>query len=145
MRRVNRSALMPYSARQMFDVVNDVRAYPDFLPWCRSSEILSADETEMVARLELSGAGLRHSFTTRNTISPPDSIRLVLVEGPFASLAGEWTFVQLGEDGCRISMDLQFDFDARLFNLVLEGVFKMAADKMVDAFCERADTLYTDG
>jgi ribosome-associated toxin RatA of RatAB toxin-antitoxin module len=128
----------------MFDVVNDVESYPVFLPWCRSSEILSEDETSMVARLELTGAGLKHSFTTRNILNSPDSIELELIEGPFTKLSGKWTFAQLGEDGCRVTMDLQFDFDTHLFNLVLAGVFKAAADRMVDAFCERADKLYVN-
>ncbi len=96
----------------------------------------------MVARLELARAGMKHSFTTRNTVSVPDSIRMELIEGPFSKLSGKWSFVQLGEDGCRVTMDLQFDFNARLFNLALESVFKAAADKMVDAFCERAESLY---
>ena len=131
MRKVSRSALMPYSARQMFDVVNDVLAYPEFLPWCRSSEILSQDEQSMVAKLELAKSGLRHSFTTRNTINAPESIQMELVDGPFSKLSGKWSFVQLGEDGCRISMDLQFDFNSLVFNLTLAGVFEVAADKMV--------------
>lgn len=133
---------MPYSARQMFDIVNDVPAYPEFLPWCHSSEVLSQDEQGIVARLQLAKSGLKHSFTTRNIISVPGSIEMELVEGPFSKLSGRWTFVQLGEDGCRITMDLQFDFNSRLFNLTLAGVFEIAADKMVDAFCERADRLY---
>ena len=142
MRKVNRSALVPHSARQMFDVVNDVPAYSQFLPWCHSSEVLSQDEQGMVARLELAKSGLKHSFTTRNIINVPDSIQMDLVEGPFSKLSGRWTFTQLGEDGCRITMDLEFDFNSRLMNLTLAGVFEIAADKMVDAFCERADKLY---
>ena len=142
MRKVIRSALMPYSPAQMFDVIIDVLAYPDFLPWCASSEILSQDDKSMVARLEIAKSGLRQSFTTRNQFDHPASMEITLVEGPFTELSGSWKFEPLGEDGCKVSMDLQFDFNSALLGMTLAGVFEMAADKMVDAFCDRADVLY---
>ena len=142
MRKVNRTALMPYSAAEMFDVVNDVSAYHEFLPWCISSEILREEPGAMIARLGLAKGGVTQGFTTRNKFFFPDSIHMELEEGPFSKLSGVWTFKQLGEDGCRIEMNLQFDFDSRLFNMTLARVFSLAADKMVDAFCERADVVY---
>lgn len=133
---------MPYSAAQMFEVVNDVAAYPEFLPWCAGSEILSQDKEWMVAKLLMAKAGFTQSFTTRNRLDHPGSIVVELVDGPFSKLLGSWRFDQLGQDGCRISMDLEFDFNNRLFNVTLAGVFALAADKMVDAFCARANELY---
>ena len=142
MHEVQRSALMPYSAKQMFDVVNDVVSYPVFLPWCVDSELLESSPTAIVARLDLAKGRIRQGFTTRNELDSPNYIRLSLVEGPFSLLKGEWHFAQLGDEGCKIEMSLRFDFDNRLMNATLGRVFSAAADRLVDAFCERADVLY---
>lgn len=141
-RRVNRSALVPYSAEQMFAVVNDVPRYPEFLPWCKDSEVLSETSDVMIARLTLAKSGLQQDFTTHNELHHPDMIKMDLVNGPFSRLSGEWKFQPLGKDGCRASMHLEFDFSSLLFNMTLAKVFESAADKMVDAFCERADKIY---
>ena len=125
----------------MFDVVNDVDGYPDFLPWCDESRIIESSEHEMVASLTIARGGVRHSFTTRNRLERPGRMTLTLVDSPFKTLEGEWRFHQLGEDGCRVEMTLSFDFDSRLAGMVLAKVFEHAADTMVDAFCDRAEQL----
>ena len=102
MKQVTRSALLPYSAEQMFDVVNDVANYAMFLPWCSASEVLSQSETEMVARLTISRGSLAQQFTTRNELERPGAINLHLVDGPFTTLEGRWRFYSLGEDGAQI-------------------------------------------
>lgn len=142
MKKVSRSALLPYSAEQMFDLVNDVASYPEFLPWCSESQVLASSESEMLATLTVSKAGVSHSFTTRNQLDEPSSIRLSLVDGPFSSLEGRWQFSQLGGDGCKTEMDLKFDFNSTLLNATFGKVFSQAADTMVDAFCERAAEVY---
>lgn len=142
MRQVERSALVPYSAVQMFEVVNDVASYPAFLPWCVASELLESSSSVIVARLDLAKGRIRQSFTTRNELDPPNHISMSLVEGPFSLLKGEWHFKQLGDEGCKVEMNLKFDFDNRLMNATLGKVFSAAADRLVDAFCERADVLY---
>jgi len=133
---------MPYSAEQMFHVVDDVASYAAFLPWCESSVVESQQEESMTATLTITGAGMRQSFTTRNVRDFPVSIEMSLLEGPFSSLQGRWKFTQLGEDGCKILMNLEFDFDNRLMNKTLGKVFESAADRLVDAFCHRAEALY---
>lgn len=142
MREVVRSALMPYSVAQMYEIVNNVTDYPRFLPWCVNSEIVTSSFEEMVARLYLAKGGIWQSFTTRNKLDAPHHIHISLVDGPFALLEGDWHFTQLGDDGCKIDMNLKFDFDNRLMNAALGKVFTAAVDKLVDAFCERADELY---
>ncbi len=142
MRKINKSAIVPFSAEQMFNVVNDVAAYPEFLPWCVGAEIQSQDEQSMVAKVEIAQSGLEHSFTTRNQLNFPESIVMELVDGPFSELSGSWKFDQLGNDGCKVTMDLVFDFNSKLFNLTLASVFNTAADKMVDSFCDRAESVY---
>jgi ribosome-associated toxin RatA of RatAB toxin-antitoxin module len=142
MREVQRSALVPYSAKQMFDVVNDVVSYPAFLPWCVDVKLLASSSTVIVARLDLAKGRIRQSFSTRNELDSPNHISMSLVEGPFSLLKGEWHFTQLGDEGCKVEMNLRFDFNNRLMNATLGKVFSVAADRLVDAFCERADVLY---
>ena len=145
MREVIRSALMPCSPQQMFDVVNDVEQYPGFLPWCVSSEVLESTPETMVARLVLAKGGLRQSFTTRNRLQPPEQIEISLVDGPFSMLEGRWQFKQLGPDGCKVDMTLRFDFDSKVMNATLGKVFNAAADRLVDAFCGQAELRYGKG
>lgn len=142
MKTVARSALLPFSAEQMFDLVNNVSAYPEFLPWCSESRVLESSELEMVASLTISKAGMSHRFTTRNHMERPERIRLTLVDGPFSRLEGSWQFTQLGDDGCKTEMNLSFDFSSTVLNATLGKVFSQAADSMVDAFCERARSVY---
>ena len=150
MKQVERSALLPYTTCQMFDVVNDVSAYPLFLPWCAGSEVIAESAGEMTACLTIARAGLHWSITTRNTLQRPRAITMTLVDGPFSSFRGEWRFDALGGEGsesgaasgCKVALDLQFDFDNRLVNLTFGKIFQFAADTMVDAFCGRAHALY---
>lgn len=142
MKQVKRSALVPYSPDEMFDVINDVRSYPDFLPWCTGSTVLSESTTELVARLYLSRGALTQSFTTRNQLERPSLMSLELVEGPFTALSGQWHLVALGEDGCKVTMHMKFEFNSHIMNMTLGTIFNAAADQMVEAFCRRADALY---
>lgn len=142
MRRIDRSALVPYSAKIVFDVVNDVESYPSFLPWCSGSEVLCRSSYEVVARLYVSGVGMEKSFTTRNRLYSPDRIDLDLVEGPFKDLDGSWCFTPISDLGCKIEMSLIFEFDSSLLNAAFMKVFNPAADKLVDAFCARVEQLH---
>ncbi|MBD3646667.1 MAG: type II toxin-antitoxin system RatA family toxin [Pseudomonadales bacterium] len=142
MQHIERSALMPYSAEQMFSVIDDVEAYPEFLPWCASAELLSYSETELIGRLTLSRGNVKQTFTTRNRMNRPHTMTIELVEGPFKTLSGRWTLTQLGEDGCKVHLTLGFEFDSRIMNFTFGKVFGAAADRLVDAFCERARQLY---
>jgi ribosome-associated toxin RatA of RatAB toxin-antitoxin module len=142
MRTVKRSALVPYSTVQMYDIINDIEGYPSFLPWCVDSEVLFASEIEQVARLDLARGGLAQSFTTRNRLSPPLGMTLELVEGPFTALSGTWALQALGDEGCKISMEIHFEFNSRMMNAALSQIFTGVIDKMVEAFCRRADQLH---
>ena len=142
MKEISRSALLPFSAEQMFDVVNDVALYQDYLPLCSRSEVIESAPEYMVARLTLTKAGVSQQFTTRNKLVRPERIDLQLVEGPFKSLNGYWLFSQLGNDGCRTEMNLTFDFNSRMLNATFGKVFEQVADSLVEAFCDRAKVLY---
>jgi ribosome-associated toxin RatA of RatAB toxin-antitoxin module len=143
-KEISRSALLPFSAEQMFDVVNDVALYQDYLPSCSRSEVIESSPELMVARLTLSRAGVSQQFTTRNKLAAPQRIDLQLVEGPFTTLNGYWLFSQLGEDGCKTEMNLKFDFNSRMLNATFGKVFEQVADSLVEAFCERAKVLYSN-
>jgi len=147
--RVSRSALLPYSAESVFDIVNDVSKYPEFLPWCSAVEILESNDHEIVAELSVRARGVQQTFTTRNILTLPEKIELQLVAGPFEELSGSWCFKKLGDDeGCRIELLLNFQLSgvrsllgASFLGSPFARVFTGAADKMVDAFCERANAL----
>ena len=140
--QIQRSALLPYPAQALYDLVNDVASYPQFLPWCSSSEILEVSETHMLASLEVAKGGIGQRFVTRNVLLPGQRIEMNLQEGPFTSLNGVWEFKALGDKACKISLDLTFDYAGPLVRATLGPLFNQAANTMVDAFCQRAKQLY---
>ena len=139
---IQRSALLPYPAQALYDLVNDVARYPEFLPWCASSEVLEVSENHMRASLEVAKGGLSQRFTTRNVLVPGQSIELNLEQGPFEHLHGQWLFKALGEKACKISLELSFDYAGAIMRATLGPLFNQASNTMVDAFCERARQLY---
>ena len=140
--RIQRSALLPYPAQALYDLVNDVASYPQFLPWCRASEVLEVSETHMLASLEVAKGSIGQSFVTRNVLQPGQRIEMNLQEGPFTSLNGVWEFKALGDKACKISLDLTFDYAGPLVRATLGPLFNQATNTMVDAFCQRAKQLY---
>ncbi|PTR30756.1 ribosome-associated toxin RatA of RatAB toxin-antitoxin module [Luteibacter sp. OK325] len=138
---IRRSAIVPFTPAQMFDLVNDVEAYPKRFGWCDAAEVLEREDNVLVARLDLKFAGLKQSFTTRNTTDRPHSLAMKFVEGPFRSLDGVFTFQALGEVGCKIALALDFDY-AGLGGSVLRMGFQQLANRMVDDFCDEARRQY---
>lgn len=127
----------------MFALVNDVRAYPEFLPWCESSEVLDEKPDEMLARLHLSWAGMRKTFTTRNRLQHGKMIEIRLVDGPFHHLEGFWRFKSLGDgNACKVQLDMEFEFATPLISFAFGPVFMQMANSMVDAFTKRAVDVY---
>jgi ribosome-associated toxin RatA of RatAB toxin-antitoxin module len=139
---IRRSALVKYSPAQMFDLVNEVEAYPKRFSWCAGAEILERSEHVLVARLDLKFAGFQQSFTTRNTVDPPRRLQMDLVNGPFRSLEGVWDFIALGEAGCKVAFALDFDYAGRLGGSALKLGFQGLAGRMVDDFCREAGRVY---
>lgn len=138
MSRIERFALVRCPAQQVFELVDDVAAYPRRFGWCESSEVLSRSESERIARLDLRMAGLRTSFTTRNQVVPGERIRLGLVDGPFTALSGEWNFQALTEHACKVSLLLDFEVAGRLMGSALATGFRSLADRLVDDFVREA-------
>ena len=142
MPQISRQALMPYSAQQMYDIVNAVDRYADFLPWCARSQILRQTESSMEASVLMRKGKLNHSFTTRNQLTPGENINMQLVDGPFKQLTGDWHFTQMNERSSKIELNLKFEFSNRLVGLLIGPVFTQIANTLVDAFCQRAHQLY---
>jgi ribosome-associated toxin RatA of RatAB toxin-antitoxin module len=139
---IQRSALLPYPAQALYDLVNDVARYSEFLPWCSSAQVLEVSEHAMRASLAIAKGGLSQHFVTQNTLVPGQSIVMDLVEGPFNQLHGVWTFKALGEKACKISLDLSFDYAGPIIRATLGPLFNQAANTLVDAFCQRAKALH---
>lgn len=142
---IERTALVRHSARRMYDLVNDIERYPEFLPWCSSAQVHEADDQQKLASLEVSKGGVRQSFSTRNRLLAPERIAMELVEGPFTHLRGEWHFRALNEEACKVILTLEFSLNGRVARVAFGNVFSQAANTMVDAFCRRADALYGRG
>ncbi|WP_417688658.1 type II toxin-antitoxin system RatA family toxin [Pseudidiomarina sp.] len=139
---IERSALVPYSDAQMYALVNDIESYPQFVPGCRSAQVLEQTEQMKVARLDISKAGVGKSFTTRNTLEPSSRIGMELVDGPFRYLRGGWRFQRLDENACKIILELEFEFANRLLGLAFGNIFNELQSRMVDAFVKRAEQVY---
>ncbi len=140
--RIQRSAVVGYTPKQMFDLVNDIQAYPEFVPHCRSTRILETRDDAIKASIELAKGALHKSFTTLNELQPHSRIRLQLVEGPFRRLHGTWHFDEHPGGGTRIALDLEFEFKSRLIGLALGPLFNQLANSLVDAFVRRAHQVY---
>lgn len=139
---IKRNALVSYNARQMFELVNDIEDYPRFLPWCRESHIISQSDDNVEATLDIAWSGIHKSFTTRNHLYPHERIDITLVKGPFKYLEGRWSFIALGEHGCKVNLDLEFELGGGLMDKFFLPVFNHIANSLVDAFCKRAVEVY---
>jgi ribosome-associated toxin RatA of RatAB toxin-antitoxin module len=140
--KIERSALVNYSAQQMFDLVNDIEAYPQYMDGCVGAQVLARGEGWLEARLDLSKAGVSQSFVTRNQLCAPHSMSLALVDGPFRALAGEWCFKALNDSACKVSFSLEFELQSRLLGMAVGKLFETVTAKQVDALCARAQQIY---
>ena len=144
MRHVKRSALVPYSAAEMFDLVDDVDAYADFLPWCSRSETLKRDDKVVEATVELQKGTVNKAFTTRNLRTPHESIEIELLGGPCRHLEGGWQCQMLGDKGCKVSLEIEFEFESRVVDMMFGAFFQDTCNSLVDAFIQRAGDVYGD-
>ena len=142
---VNKSALVPYRATEMYALVADVEHYPEFLPWCADATVHYRRGREVRASLVIARGPIRKSFTTLNRMTSRQSIELQLVDGPFKHLHGRWDFTACGDDGCRVALQLDFAFSTGVLQKLLNPLFSEIANSMVDAFCKRAEQIYGPG
>lgn len=142
MSKVSRNALVPFSAQQMFELVNNTEQYPEFVPWCSNSEEKIFSENKKQATLYFSRGAIKTSFTTENDLMTNEKIVLQLVDGPFSELQGEWRFVDIGEAGSKVELDVEFELSNRMLKLALESFFTQVCDRLVNAFVQRANQIY---
>jgi ribosome-associated toxin RatA of RatAB toxin-antitoxin module len=140
--QIRRNAIVKHTAAQMYGLVNDVEAYPARFQWCADARVIERADDALTARLEVKVGGLTQAFTTRNTLEPTRRIAMQLVEGPFRSLAGTWSFTALGDSGCKIALALDFEYSGRMMAPVMRIGFEKLADRMVDEFCREAARVY---
>ena len=126
----------------MFVLVDDIESYPSFLPWCGSAVVHKRDGNIVEATLDLQRGGISKSFTTRNTLQQDESIALALIGGPFKQLSGGWTFQQLGNSGSKVSLELEFEFENPVTDVLLGSFFEDTCNSLVDSFTRRAADVY---
>ena len=138
MREVKHSALVGKPPAVLFALINDIESYPQFLPWCTHSKVVSRTEREIVATVGVKQGPLHGEFTTRNELEPDQRILMHLVSGPFKMLEGEWLLAPIGNEGCRAELSMKFAFKSSLTALLFEQKFAETAASLVDAFVARA-------
>jgi ribosome-associated toxin RatA of RatAB toxin-antitoxin module len=139
---VQRSARVPYSAEQMFDLVNDVESYPKFLHWCSGARVDRRQEGVLEATLDVGLKGFHRAFSTRNTVTRPTSIELELVSGPFRRLSGGWRFEDLPQGGAEVFLSLSFEVASSPFGAIFSRLFEEIASSQMGAFISRAAKIY---
>ena len=138
MKRIARSAIVECSTDAFYALVEDIEAYPSFLPWCAAARVRERAPGRTVAALTIAAKGLRQSFTTENANQPGKAIDMQLLEGPFKHFAGHWRFTPLQSQACKVEFTLEYEFSSRVVAVLLEPVFRRMADTTVDAFSRRA-------
>ena len=143
MTHIEKIVLVPYKAKSMYNLVNDIESYPDFLPWCGGARVVQRGAKEMVAEIDIKFKGVSQSFSTRNQISAPTQdtvgeINMELVSGPFKNLSGVWNFSGIDDLGCRVMFSLSYEFSNALLEKILGPVFNSITSTFVDAFVVRA-------
>src|SRR5580658_8290448 len=141
MREMTRSALVARSPELVYQLVEDVERYPQFVPGCTEATVLERTASEMVARLAVRRGPLRTVFTTRNRLDPGRSMHMDLVDGPFRMLEGNWSFTPVASNGCRIELSLRFQFSNLLKSALFEPLFEETAASLVRAFVSRAQSM----
>jgi ribosome-associated toxin RatA of RatAB toxin-antitoxin module len=139
---VQRRARVAYTAAQMFDLVNDIESYPQFLHWCTGARVVSRQGSVIEATVDIGVLGFHRAFRTRNTLTPPERIQIELVSGPFRRLRGEWRFDDLSGGGSDAALSLAFEVTMSPFGVVFSKIFEELAGSQMSAFIKRAETLY---
>lgn len=142
MANVKKTVLVNHSAAQMFYLVDDVRQYPKFLPWCGGVDLIQQDDASTVATLHIDYHGLRQSFTTENHKNFPVAMNIQLKNGPFKHLNGSWHFLALNDDACKIDFLLNYEFENSFLEKIIAPVFNHIANTFVDGFVKHADAIY---
>lgn len=143
MAQVEKTVLVMHSCAQMYALVDDIEAYPTFLPWCGGTELHERTETSTRATLHINYHGIKQHFTTQNTKRYPHHMDITLNDGPFKQLQGHWRFIELRPDACKIEFKLQYEFANALLEKMIAPVFSHISNTFVDSFVSHADKVYS--
>lgn len=144
MHAIDKSVLVPHSARTMFELVDRVEQYPQFIPWCAGAAVLASNPEGKVARLDIDYRSVKTHFTTDNTNVPYELIVITLKDGPFRHLHGEWRFRALAEDACKVELQMAYEFASKVLETVVGPMFSHIGNTFIDAFVRRANDVYGD-
>jgi len=139
MHNIHKSAIVLHPAQKMFQLVDSVETYPQFLPWCGSTQIIERDNYRTIASIEINYKGLRQIFTTENTKKQNQEMIIRLIDGPFKSLSGKWMFKNLDKDSCQIELKLEYEFNNVILEKLITPVFNMIANTFIDEFIKEAN------
>ncbi|MGZ8983525.1 MAG: type II toxin-antitoxin system RatA family toxin [Methylotenera sp.] len=142
MAKVQKTVLINHSASQMYALVDDVKKYPEFLPWCGGVDLIKQDEVSTIATLHIAYHGLHQKFTTENHKTYPNLMEIKLKDGPFKHLEGVWRFIELNEQACKVEFMLNYEFTNSILEKIIAPVFNHIANTFVDGFVARADAVY---
>ncbi len=140
----HKQVTVPYTAEQMYDLVNDINAYSTFIPLCISSEVHEEQDHKLRATIKIAKGKIGFGFTTVNSMEKGRSIAMNLEKGPFKALKGVWRFTPSGTHECIISLHFDFEFSNQLLGVALGGLFKQLCDSMVESFRKQAVVRYGD-
>ena len=143
MKAVNQRIVLPYSAVQMYAIVNKIEDYPNYIPWCSNTVVFSRTPHEVVASISVAKGGIHKTLTTRNALIPDQKMELNLIDDSFKNWRGLWQFTDIDAQQSEIAFELDFDFHSKLLEMMLGPLFTHVAETMVDAFVQRAKTLYS--
>jgi len=144
MHNIHKSAIVLHTAQKMFQLVDSVENYPQFLPWCGSTQIIERDNNKTIASIEINYKGIRQTFTTENTKKQNQEMMIKLIDGPFKSLSGEWMFKNLDKDSCQIELKLEYNFSNVILDKLISPVFNMIANTFIDEFIKEANRRNND-
>ena len=139
MHNIHKSAIVLHPAQKMFQLVDSVENYPQFLPWCGSTQIIERDNDKTIASIEINYKGIRQTFTTENTKKQNQEMIIKLIDGPFKSLSGEWMFKNLDKDSCQIELKLEYEFSNVILEKLISPVFNMIANTFIEEFIKEAN------
>ncbi|MBW5290216.1 MAG: putative oligoketide cyclase/dehydratase or lipid transport protein YfjG [Candidatus Ruthia sp. Asou_11_S2] len=142
MHHISKNAIVTYSCEQMYQLVNQVNQYPEFLNWCSDASILKQSDGQIIASVRINKGSFNQTFTTINTLTPHQKIDMQLKEGLFKHLSGAWIFTKLSNSACKIELNLEFGFSSKLVDIAISPIFTSIANSQLDAFVARAKQVY---
>ena len=133
-----------YSNKQMFDLISDVGQYPDFLPWCISTNIYNQSSNIFYSDMEIGFKLIKESFTSKVTMVESKKVYSEAISGPFKKMNNIWEIDYVSDKECEINLSIEFEFKSFLLQNIIGKLFENASKKMIIAFEERADILYNN-